>query len=197
MQPPPHCLLSCPPRRSVNQTDINLKQRSMNLCWWTVNLPQSSRPSIDPPSANSCTLPKTPSQLIRHCLLPLEPVHKRPPRSQRAFPLKAASLVAPRNASRFGNRQSRVGWGWGGRRGLGSWIIGTAPSSSCAVASQSKIGGQQKEMRSTPRDRRHFTSLESSLNLTLWSTNTHKVKHTHYFAHTRETTMPRFIFTSF
>lgn len=71
----------------------------MNLHWWIVSLSQSSRPSIplsssliptflSPPSANSSTLPKTPSQLIRHCLLPLEPVHKRPPRSQWAFPLK-------------------------------------------------------------------------------------------------------------
>lgn len=30
------------------------------------------------------------------------------------FPSKAASLVAPRNASRFGNRQDRVGLGSGG-----------------------------------------------------------------------------------
>lgn len=91
----------------------------MNLHWRTVNLPQSTCPSIDPPSANSCTLPKTPSQLIRHCLHPLEPVYKRPPRSQQAFLLKAASLVAPRNASRFGNRQSSVGWGVRWREGSG------------------------------------------------------------------------------
>lgn len=30
------------------------------------------------------------------------------------FPSKAASLVAPRNASRFGNRQDRIGLGSGG-----------------------------------------------------------------------------------
>lgn len=52
----------------------------------------------------------------------------------------------------------------GGEGGLGSWIIETAPSCSCAGASQSKIGGQQKETRSTPKDWRHFTPLQSNLN---------------------------------
>lgn len=88
------------------------------------------------------------------------------------LPSKAASLVAPRNANRFGNWQNRVGWldGWMdggrgdrgvGRGGLGSWIIETAQSCSCAGANQSKIGGQQKEMRSTPKEWRHFTPPQS------------------------------------
>lgn len=34
--------------------------------------------------------------------------------------------------------------------------------------SQSKNEGQQKEMRSTPKDRRHFTPLQSSRNSTPW-----------------------------
>lgn len=59
------------------------------------------------------------------------------------LPSKAASVVAPRNANHFGNGQNRTGvvGGWGG---LGRRIIETAPSCSCAGASQSKIGGQQK-----------------------------------------------------
>lgn len=79
----------------VNQTEIN--PRSVKNHRWTAILSLSSRPlqpsqliptSSSPPSANSWVLPKTPSQLIRHCLLPLEPVHNRPPRSQQGFPLK-------------------------------------------------------------------------------------------------------------
>lgn len=82
------------------------------------------------------------------------------------LPSKAASVVAPRNADRFGNGQNGDGGLWGrGRR-----IIETAPSCSCAGASQSKIGGQQREMLSTPKDRRHFTPQQAFLHPSLWNT---------------------------
>lgn len=100
----------------------NKSDRPMNLPRWTCGPFRPSIPhlhfSFPPPPANSWTLPKTPSQLIRHCLLPSEPVHKRPPRSQQGPRSKAASLVAPRNASRFGNRPSRAARGWRGGGGV-------------------------------------------------------------------------------
>lgn len=82
--------------------------------------------------------PLQPSQLIPHPLFFITPFCKflnsaqdaqsinktlSPPPGARAqqatqeparSPSKAASLVAPRNASRFGNRQDRVGLGSGG-----------------------------------------------------------------------------------
>lgn len=94
-----------------------------------MNLLLSSRPSIppssspiptfpSPPFANSWTLPKMPSQLIRHCLLPLEPVHKRPPRSQQAFPLKLLHWWPQGMPIALGTGRTRLdgnGWvgGWG------------------------------------------------------------------------------------
>lgn len=75
-----------------------------------------------PPPANSCTLPKTPSQLIRHCLLPSEPVHKRPPRSQQAFPLKLLHWWPPGMPVALGTGEQgsmkskwRGGGGWSGK----------------------------------------------------------------------------------
>lgn len=92
----------------------------INHHWWTGNLPLSSGPL-------------QPSQLIPHPHFSITPfceflnsaqdaqsINKTlsPPPGARAqeatqeparSPSKAASLVAPRNASRFGNRQDKVG----------------------------------------------------------------------------------------
>lgn len=150
-------------------------QRQAKSHWLTVNLPLCQAAPIHscrriphpcfllpPPTANSWTLPKTPSQLIRHCLLPSEPVQKRPPRSQQAFPLKLLQWWPPGMPIALGT--GRTGMGREGGEGLGRRIIETAPSCSCAGASQSKIGGQQREMLSTPKDRRHFTPQQAFLN---------------------------------
>lgn len=108
----------------VNQREINLRFVKKKHRW-TAILPLSSRPL-------------QPSQLIPHPHFFITPFCKflnsaqdaqsinktlSPPPGARAqqatqeparFPSKAASLVAPRNASRFGNRQDRVGLGSGG-----------------------------------------------------------------------------------
>jgi len=73
----------------------------------------SSPNFLSPPSANSCTLPKTPSQLIRHCLLPSEPVHKGPPRSQRAFPPKLLHWWPPGMPVALGTTRTGQDGGWG------------------------------------------------------------------------------------
>lgn len=58
----------------------------------------------------------------------------------------------------LGTGRTGMDWGGSGRR-----IIETAPSCSWAGASQSKIGGQQREMLPTPRDGRHFSPQQSFL----------------------------------
>ncbi|CAB1433735.1 unnamed protein product [Pleuronectes platessa] len=70
-------------------------------------IPHPHFPGSPPLSAaNSCTLPKTPT--------PAQEATQEPA----GLPSKAASLVAPRNANRFGNRQNTVGMGGGGRGGI-------------------------------------------------------------------------------
>lgn len=125
-----------------------------------------------PPSANSWTLPKTPSQLIRHCLLPLKPMHKRPPRSQQGFPLKPLHWWPPGMPVALGTGRTRLDWM--GKGCVGSRTIEPGPSCSYAGARQSKIGGQQKEMHSTPKDRKHLPLLVTHKPRLLYNTNSYK-----------------------
>lgn len=137
-----------------------------------MSVPLSTRPSAPPSASLIPTFPASPfckflnsaqdAQSINKTLSP--PLGAALPSAEEAtqepagLPSKAASVVAPRNANRFGNRQNRDGLGGSGRR-----IIETAPSCSWAGASQSKIGGQQREMLPTPKDGRHFSPQQSFL----------------------------------
>ena len=101
-----------------NKSEVNESAMvAVNLPRWSRPLHPSSPRSPSPPPANSCTLPKTPSQLIRHCLLPSEPVHKGPPRSEPAFPLKLLHWWPPGMPIALGT--GKDGWRWGAGGGSG------------------------------------------------------------------------------
>lgn len=140
----------------------------------------STHPPAPPPSASLIpTFPASPfckflnsaqdAQSINKTLSPpLGASAEEATQEPAGLPSKAASVVAPRNANRFGNRQNRDGPGGSGRR-----IIETAPSCSWAGASQSKIGGQQRETLPTPKDGRHFSPQQSFLEPTPSNTGQH------------------------
>lgn len=172
---------------NVNQTEINLWQRSLNLrlLWLCPAHPSlSAHPHFSiSPSCKFLHSAQDAQSINKTLSPPLGACAQEATQEPAGLPSKAASLVAPRNASRFGNRgtgeQGSMKSKWGGGV-LGSWIIETAPSCSCAGANQSKIGLQQKEMRSSPKDRRHFTP-RIQPNSTLW--NTQASRHTHTDTH--------------
>lgn len=104
----------------VNQTEINL--RLVKNHRWTAILPLSSRPLQLIPHPHFFITPfckflnsAQDAQSINKTLSPPPGARAQQATQEPArFPSKAASLVAPRNASRFGNRQDRVGLGSGG-----------------------------------------------------------------------------------
>lgn len=103
-----------------------------------INQTEVSESSLVDYESSAVVPPIHPSQLIPHPHFSVSPFCKflnsaqdaqsinktlSPPLGARAqeatqepagLPSKAASLVAPRNANRFGNRQNKVGWEWVG-----------------------------------------------------------------------------------
>lgn len=110
------CLAACASNTYQYETKVG------ESYWWTASLPPSTRPSAPPSASLIPAFPASPfckflnsaqdAQSINKTLSPpLGASAEEATQEPAGLPSKAASVVAPRNANRFGNRQNRDGLG--------------------------------------------------------------------------------------